>query len=439
MRIDTLRLVNFKGFQERELSFHPQFNLIVGENGSGKTSLLDALSVALGAWFLGLRGYDSRHIWLDEVRLEGVASNGNGRGRAEVTWERQFPCTVQATGEVLSKQVAWQRALESEKGRTTRGNAREIKTLATQADHAVRSGSGVVLPLISYYGTGRLWDFPRKQSQVKSGSPLQKKQETSRLEGYRNSVDRRLSPSDLVRWIAHQAWIAFQEGAESSVSIIVRKAITQCVEQATDVYFDARLSEVIVDKGAQGKQPFYNLSDGQRSMVALVGDLAQKAVKLNPQLGESALTGTPGVVLIDELDLHFHPKWQRHVIEDMRRVFPRVQFFATTHSPFLIQSLRLGEELVTLDGVPTPSVANRTLEEIARDIMEVPNPDVSQRYQEMKSNARRYLEELERAPITPGQKLLEFKERLAKAIAPYADNPAYQAFLEMKRAAKLGE
>ena len=143
--------------------------------------------------------------------------------------------------------------------------------------------------------------------------------------------------------------------------------------------------------------------------------------------------------MIDELDLHLHPKWQRRIIEDLRRTFPKIQFFATTHSPFLIQSLRSGEELIMLDGQPTAELGNKSLEEIARGIMGVSRPEVSERYEEMKTVARNYLETLELADKTPEDKLEAFKQELAKSIAPYADNPAFQAFLEMKRAAKLGE
>jgi hypothetical protein len=116
-----------------------------------------------------------------------------------------------------------------------------------------------------------------------------------------------------------------------------------------------------------------------------------------------------------------------------------IQFFATTHSPFLIQSLRSGEELVLLEGQPTAQLGNKPLEEIARGIMGVPNPQVSLRYEEMKTTARQYLETLEEAAQAPDEKLSAFKEKLAEAVAPYADNPAFQAFLEMKRAARLGD
>ena len=171
----------------------------------------------------------------------------------------------------------------------------------------------------------------------------------------------------------------------------------------------------------------------------MIGDLVRRAVLLNPQLGEKVLEETPGIVLIDELDLHLHPKWQRRIIEDLRRTFPKIQFIATTHSPFLIQSLRSGEELIMLDGQPTAELGNKSLEEIARGIMGVSRPEVSERYEEMKTVARNYLETLELADKAPEDKLEAFKQELAKSIAPYADNPAFQAFLEMKRAAKLGE
>jgi len=139
-----------------------------------------------------------------------------------------------------------------------------------------------------------------------------------------------------------------------------------CVEGATDLYFDARRGEAIVDIDGV-VQPFSNLSDGQRCTLAMVGDMAQKAASLNPQFGAEVLQKTPGVVLIDELDLHLHPRWQRRIIEDLRQTFPKIQFICTTHSPFLIQSLRSGEELLMLDGQPTAQVANLPLENIKKN------------------------------------------------------------------------
>ncbi|WP_291158289.1 AAA family ATPase [Gemmatimonas sp. UBA7669] len=434
MRIDLLRVENFKGFSQRELAFHPEFNLVIGENGTGKTSVLDALAVAAGSWFLGLRGYDSRHIRSEDVRLKG------SEAEASVTWEQQFPCVVEAQGVALDQVLAWRRTVDGPGGRTTYREARDIKSLGEQTERAVREGEKVVLPLISYYGTGRLWDVPREQSKVRMPATGGSKTHRSRLEGYRNSVDPRLSVAALVNWIAQQSWLTFQqEGRETSTFAVVRDALVRNVQGARQLAFDARLGEAIIHFENGKKQPFMNLSDGQRCMLAVVGDMAQKAATLNPHLGERVLADTPGLVLIDELDLHLHPTWQRHVIEDLRTTFPRVQFICTTHSPFLIQSLRSGDELVMLDGQPTAQLADLSIEDIARGIQRVPDTSVSARYTEMKQVAKHYLETLEEAAKAPADKLADYKQRLAAGIAPYADNPAFQAFLEMKRAAKLGE
>jgi len=217
----------------------------------------------------------------------------------------------------------------------------------------------------------------------------------------------------------------------------VKAALQQAIEGCRRVEYHLRLG-LLVDIDGQPRLPFGMLSDGQRNMLALVGDLAIKAAQLNPHLGVNALLQTPGVVLIDELDLHLHPRWQQHIVEDLRRLFPEVQFIATTHSPFIIQTLRAGE-LISLDTQPILETGYLGVEEIARGLMDVPRPEVSPRYQEMVAVAKNYLTHLEEAKQTPPEKLAAFKMQLAESIAPYADNPAYQAFLEMKRVAALGE
>ena len=432
MRIDRLQVANFKGFQHRELSFHPQFNLVVGRNGTGKTSILDALSIAVGSWFLGLRGYDSRHIKPVDVNLRSFVTE------AMVTWEPQFPCSVEANGVVQGQDLYWKRTLSGRGGRTTYGEARNIKQLAEKVELEVQQSQPIILPLISYYGTGRLWNVPREDAQV--NTKPSSKTPRSRLDGYRNSVAPRLSVSEMINWIAGQAWYAFQHNGQKTAAYrAVCDALVRNVHNAKDISFDAKLGEVVVDFADGGRQPFTNLSDGQRCMLAVVGDIAQKAATLNPHLDNQVLLATPGVVLIDELDLHLHPEWQRHVIENLRTTFPQIQFICTTHSPFLIQSLRSGEELVMLEGQPTANLGDLSIEKIAIGIQGVTETAVSARYHEMKSVARNYLETVDRAAEAPTTTIAAYKQQLANNIAPYADNPAFQAFLEMKQTVKLGD
>jgi hypothetical protein len=273
---------------------------------------------------------------------------------------------------------------------------------------------------------------------VKDAARLASRRKLSRFEGYRNSVDPRLSMRDLVEWMARQSWIGYQQGAEPATLRAVKTAILACVEGARNLYFDPKRGEVVVLIDGHDPQPFFNLSDGQRSMLAMVGDLAQKAARLNPALGDRVLLETPGIVLIDELDLHLHPRWQRRLVEDLRNTFPKVQFVCTTHSPFLVQALRSGDELLMLEGQPTAHPGNLSIDEVAQGLMGVPAPELGLRYQTMRDTARAYLEDLAAAPAKPGAKLEAFRKRLAERVAPYADNPAFQALLEMQRAAKLG-
>ena len=449
MQINRLNITNFKCFESREFVFHPNFNLIVGENGLGKTSLLEALAIATGSWFLGLKGYDSRNIRDEDIRSITTFEQRLFQIR------QQFPVVIQAFGTLGSlKDAGWTRALEGVGGRTTRIGAGLIKTFAENCGRKVMLGEEVVLPAISYYGAGRLWMEPKDMQGETTPKKLPKRAApqdlsddsstddaeffASRLVGYRYSVDPRCSPRDLLRWMRFQRRIELDEGTDSEPFRLVLEAIRACIP-VNSLRFSIRHGTLVAELASGTLMPFSNLSDGYRNMIAMVGDLAYKCAVLNPHLGRAALEETHGVVLIDELDLHLHPTWQRRVIEDLRSTFPKIQFICTTHSPFLIQSLRSGEELVMLEGQSTAELSNKPIGDIARSIMGIKNPEVAERYDDMKAAAKSYLQELETAKLLPQEKLEAFKARLAEGIAPYADNPAYQAFLELKRIAKIGE
>lgn len=98
-----------------------------------------------------------------------------------------------------------------------------------------------------------------------------------------------------------------------------------------------------------GEMPVLQLSDGIRNLTGLAGDIASRAIRLNAHLGRDAVANTPGIVLVDEIDMHLHPEWQQTVVESLRAAFPKIQFIFTTHSPQVIstvdrQSLRVLRE-----------------------------------------------------------------------------------------------
>jgi len=441
MRIDHLSLENFKGFKKSDFQFpstpgqNGSFHLIIGNNGTGKTSLLEALAVAMGSWLLGIPDYDSRHILKEDVRFETHEING------AIRLERQYPVLVEAKGVVGGDPIQWKRSLGSDNGRTDqkgavsiRNKARELRDRRMQQSHH----QDTVAPLLSYYGTGRLWVEPKD---------MQKKEDLSSAEvfqdwrtGYRLSVDPRCSPGDLLRWLRFEQLDAIQKQQETCFFRTVKKAICRVLENegCEKVFFDLRENRFMVDLGKKGLTPFQALSDGLRNMVALVGDIAFKAAQLNAILGEKILDQTPGIVLIDELDLHLHPRWQQHVIDDLRRTFPRIQFIATTHSPFLIQSLRPGE-LISLDGEVLGEYANRGLEDVVVQTMGIENPRTTPRYCQMLDVAKNYFALPEKAEGASSADLEGLKKQLDTLSSPYADNPAYQAFLEIHRIAAFKE
>ncbi|MBB3224469.1 AAA family ATPase [Pseudoduganella umbonata] len=468
MRLESLRLKNFRSYEDREFLLHPQFNLIVGENGAGKTSVLEAASVAIGSWFLGIRGYDSRNIRPRDVRIERAMIEGRYREL------KQYPVRVSATAvfhlweahrdaqsnlvEVVRAddcKLRWTRSVEGENGRTTQQEAKEIRKLAEDMAKRVYGRTPRILPLIRYFGAGRLWESVRDTEKSKAQRAAKLPQELENIDdvrkaqaehaelskpfyGYKFSVDKRCSADEIIKWIEFERRNELDDEEPSQALALVYKAILSMLPDARSVRYQLKQKSLLIELKDWRMLRFDELSDGYRNVLALAADLAIKAAMLNPQLADRALELTPGVVLIDELDLHLHPKWQRQIVEAFRETFPMLQFICTTHSPFLIQSLRSGEELIVLDGQPVAQVNNMDIDEIAEGLMNVPETDVSPRYAQMKDTARDYLEALERAPIDDRAKLEAFKDRLAEAISPYADNPAYQALLEMKRVAKLG-
>jgi len=182
-----------------------------------------------------------------------------------------------------------------------------------------------------------------------------------------------------------------------------------------------------------------NLSAGYRDIIGIVSDIAYRMAILNPQLND-VTNKTTGIVLIDEIDLHLHPKWQRDIIKILKELFPLVQFIATTHSPFIIQSIPKNsliklsdyQENLNLVKVDTSILS---IEDISEDIQDIDLPQISKRKLEMLEVADKYLELLEdmENKRIDNKELENIKNRLDKLIEPFEDNMAYIAFLRRKR------
>ncbi|MCA9178465.1 MAG: AAA family ATPase [Planctomycetales bacterium] len=441
MRIDRIHLSNFKLFEDFELTLNPEFTLLIGENGSGKTSILDALAIACGVWLYEVpdsRIANSRlSLSEDYIRLEAKRSGDR------IQFTEALNMAVSAWGELLDgHREQWTQGILL--GKRNKQHLKQARDFIAGVFRQAVDGNDVTLPVIAYYGAGRAWLPHNERSKVAKPSF----EASRRWEAFYDCLNERIRITDLKQWFWDEATERGNRAGKYRPGFeVVKQAIVRCIPDADDAWFDTDRKDIVLSIGGS-PQPFANLSAGQRTMLALVADIAVKAVTQNnylvppDELGPDdqplprVLAETPGVVLIDELDVHLHPRWQRKVVEDLRSTFPKIQFVATTHSAFIIQSLR-PEELRNLQGQAIPELGNMGVEEIARGLMNVPRPDVGSRYAEMVEVAKGYLLRLEEADKTPPEKLSEFEAALANKIAPYADNPAFQAYLELKREGKL--
>lgn len=372
MKITRLDLQNFKGFKEAHFEFNDQFNLVVGENGSGKSSLLDALAVAAGSFLLGVRGYDSRHIRPEDIRVE---SSSLGETPAPLP---QYPVEVCAEGAVKDEQtltgewaITWKREISGNGGKTTQRDAKALKERAEKLVKQVQADKAVSLPVIAHYGAGRLW-VPTRDMQgenIKVGDL----KNPARLDAYTFCIDPRIKFTEIFAWLANEKYVALEQGYESEVFKIAKSAMARCVEGCSFLDYSVKEKDLFAAFEGRERLPFSMLSDGQRAMLSLVADIAIKAAILNPHKKATILEETSGVVLIDELDLHLHPKWQRQVVSNLKEIFPKIQFFASTHSPQVIGETPV-EQIIVLrqDGSwfrPEASLGLNS-NEVLRDIME---------------------------------------------------------------------
>jgi predicted ATP-binding protein involved in virulence len=123
---------------------------------------------------------------------------------------------------------------------------------------------------------------------------------------------------------------------------VISTAVDCCLEPTgwKGLDFSMAREEMVISHPEQGELPVAMLSDGVRSMLGLVADIAFRAAKLNPNLGPYAAQETRGVVLIDEVDMHLHPAWQQRVLGQLMEAFPKIQFIVSTHSPQVLSSVK---------------------------------------------------------------------------------------------------
>ncbi|MFT3764859.1 MAG: AAA family ATPase [Minicystis sp.] len=418
-RIECLKLQNVRIHRTFERPFASRSMVIVGDNGRGKTTILDALAAILRAM---TDPADKGEALRDEDVTEELSFHGE-----MFTAEQRYPAKVSAVMRLQDSESTTEVLTRSELGATREG---ALSGFMDRLFERVRAHVPVDLPLCAYYGIARA-HLPTERVALEVTAP------SSRLSGYAQALDRRIDPLSFQRWFKTMELAALQDRKLNVVLETVREAVRGCVEACESVQHVVARDEIMLRFQDGELRPFRHLSDGYRLTVAMVADLAWRCVTLNPHLGPAALEETSGIVLIDEIDLHLHPRWQRHIVEDLRRTFPRLQFIATTHSPFIVQSMN-SDEVIPLSGpahLDKPPY-KRGIEEVSRDVLGVEDVERSQRFLEMQHAAESLIALLEQAEKPDAQKVEEARARYLELAARYGDDPAYLAVLKAEGAVR---
>lgn len=339
MNFKEVGLENFRHVQSLEVSLHERLTVLVAPNGQGKTTLLDALAVLMGpyvgAFDMGKR--HGRHILHSDARYRGQA------GGAEL--EQQYPVRIGALMSGLDghdTETSVVRELTGPGSRTTIKGAAPLANYGNGLMAQVRAFEAVTLPLVSYYGTGRLW---KTHKNLKRKAVLS----ASRTLGYEDCLTSVSNYFQLQEWVGKATMALFQGHSRGDGNMerlqdqigAVAEAVDRVMEPRgwSEFHYSLVHEELAMQQEGQGVLPLNLLSDGVRTMVSMVADMAWRCAKLNPHLGRDAAAQTPGVVLIDEVDLHLHPAWQQRVVQSLQTAFPQVQFIVTTHSPQVLTTV----------------------------------------------------------------------------------------------------
>jgi predicted ATP-binding protein involved in virulence len=352
LNLQELRLRDYRCFEAIDIEFHPQLTVLVANNGAGKTSILDAIAVAFGPYIGAFDEALGRHFVPSDIRatrIRDTATNEMEYAPRGVRMEAKgvIPGSLLDSLEEGSPST-WRRVLASPvKAKTTIKDAKDLSEYGKRMQEAVRTpGNDAVLPLIAYYGTGRLW----QQKKLMANKKLPR---TSRTIGYADCLDPASSYKTFVAWFRY--WnlnakdLQLKEQANtpayaefSGYITSVKEAVDTCLAPTgwKNLEYSFRVDTLVAHHDQHGELPVELLSDGIRNMIGMVADIAFRATKLNGHLGAHAAAQTPGVVLIDEVDMHLHPEWQQVVLQSFTQAFPAVQFIVTTHSPQVLSTVR---------------------------------------------------------------------------------------------------
>ncbi len=440
MKIDKIRLINFRCFEEIEVSLDNRLTVLIARNGAGKSTILDAIALALGPFL---------------TRLPGVSGINPKKTDFRVNDDGNQPAFMRITCESIGG-VAWDRTERRDQAKKTLAQIPPgvgLKALNDYVDRFIddhNEGHNYTLPIFIYYGTGRgVFDVPlRKRSFNKN---------FSRFEALDGALE---SKTNFKRFVKYFYYLEEKENKlqkeqrsfdiELPELIAIRQAIHKLMPQFSNIR-TAEPAGIMVDWEKNHDQKIESarkikntlrieqLSDGYRTTLAMVMDIAARIAEANP-FHQNPLS-IEGIILIDEVDLHLHPEWQRVFLPRLIDVFPNIQFVVSTHSPFIIQSVKEGK-LIDLDKddiQESPGLEKEmSIEDIAKHVMGMDKVQRSALFNKQVELSDQYYKLLNAGEDKNNPDVMGLSEKLDRLEEFFGDNPVYVALLRAERRKKGG-
>lgn len=361
MRLKKITLKNYRCFENLEIDLHPRLTVLVGENGSGKTSILDAIASGLSPLLRYLSSADQRlsgpGIKDTDFRIEPLP----GRGSKQRWGTTDYAQVVVET----TSGITWDnwRRSSADKQQASKIGQSKLSDYAKGILESFKTVSPEQLPIFAYYGAqrGRI-EIPERLRPTNQEYSYP----TAALVG---ALDSQSDFKELLKWfdIEESTELRVNKGCrpeefELSVALETVRSAIECIfaNKYRNPYFNKDHKFVVEQENGMPLQVL-QLSQGYQSMLALVMDFARRLAIGNSHLTFDELSKqpiqqnlfdvelpdnlcspcilAPGVMLIDEIDLHLHPSWQQRVIADLMRTFPNTQFIVTTHSPQVLSTV----------------------------------------------------------------------------------------------------
>ncbi len=357
MRLQRVILEHFRAKALLSLELGRRLTLLIGANGSGKTTVLDGIAIGLGAVLTHL------------PNLTGLSFKKTGEIRQSNNLLAPY---VRVTLETTSG-LRWDRTQRRDNSKKTASqiaNSLGVRELEHYLNHTVldplNNGNNVELPLFVYYGVGRaLLELPLSRK----GFP----KEHAPLEALANALnaDSRFKSAFVWFYNKENEEHRLQKERRSFDASLpelnaVRTALTALFPDLSNPHIALNPLQFVVQKDGE-QLNIGQLSDGYKTLIGLVIDLSARMAMANPHLTEPL--AAEAVVMIDEIDLHLHPSWQQRVMGDLLKTFQNTQFIITTHSPYIVEAIN--------NQLKRDKVAHLALEEDIKNIVPIAAADVA--------------------------------------------------------------